>query len=295
MISSAFGQTLDNLRENYPTLLAGIIMTSFSLVILGTFILVYLNLIHLTQLAFRKSHYSIFLVEQISSQQKADIISYIKHIPDAGGVKEVSSKEARKQLIDSFVEARELLQQLEFPRFPHIIEFVLDRSGPLTVREVRKLQSFEGVKEVITGRETRDQINTFFNIANFVGLFLIGLLLVCMVLIIYNTIHIAIRMRIKEIEILKTLGASPGFIRLPYILEGTLITCISYLISMGMIYFLYSFAVAGITFNEATYPIRELVRFFSFLEMGNLFLVFILLGVFSSYLAASRIINNLDV
>ncbi len=295
MISSAFGQTIENLRENYSTILAGILMTSFSLVILGTFILVYLNLIHLTQLAFRKSHYSVFLVDPISSEQKAKIKSFIKKIPDAGKVQEVTSADARNQLIDSFKEAREMLQQLDFPKFPYIIEFVLDRSGPLTEKEVHQLRAISGVQDVITGRETRDQINTFFNIANFVGMFLIALLVVCMALIIYNTIHIAIRMRIKEIEILKILGASPGFIRLPYVLEGILITCVSFLLSMGLIFFLYSFAVAGITFNESTYPIREVVRFFSTLEMGNLFLIFILLGVTSSYLAANRIINNLDV
>ncbi len=295
MISSAFGQTLDNLRENYSTILSGIVMTCFSLVILGTFILVYQNLIHLTQLAFRKSHYSLFLVDQISSHQKSAIAAYVKKIPDVGGIQEVSSDEAKKQLIESFVEARELLQQLDFPTFPNILEFVLDRSGPLTIEEARHLKSLDGVHDLITGRETRDQINTFFNIANFVGLFLITLLMICMVLIIYNTIHIAIRMRIKEIEILKILGASPGFIRLPYILEGTLIASISCLLSLGIIFFLYSFVVAGITFNNATYPIRGVVRFFTILEMGTFFVTIMLLGAFSSYLAANRIINNLDV
>lgn len=295
MISSAFGQTVDNLKENYQTILAGILMTSFSMVILGSFILVYLNLIHLTQLAFRKSNYSVFLLEDVNNNQKEAILSHIRSIPNAGSVQEISSQEARRQLIDSFTEARDMLEKLDFPKFPHIIEFVLDRSSPLTVEELRQLQAYVGVQDIITGRETRDQINTFFNIANFVGIFLIGLLIVCMILIIYNTIHIAIRMRIREIEILKTLGASPGFIRLPYVLEGTLIACLSYLFSMGLIYFLFSFVVAGITFNQATYQIREMVRFFSAAEMGTLFLLFILLGIASSYLSANRIINRLDV
>jgi len=295
MVSAAFGQTLENLRENYPTVLAGILMTSFSLVILGTFLLVYLNLIHITKLAFRKSHYSVFLMDDTSDAQKAAILATVSAIPDIRNIREVTSDEARRQLIDSFSEARDLLMPLEFPRFPHIVEFELDRTGPLTIQEIRRLRALPGVQEIITGRETRDQINTFFNIADFVGLFLIGLLMICMVLIIYNTIHISIRMRIKEIEILKTLGASKGFIRLPYVMEGILLTLCSYLLSMGLMYFLFSFAVAGITFNEDTYPIRDIVRFFTILEIGTLFLLFFLLGVCSSFLAANRIIKKLDV
>ncbi len=295
MIASAFGQTIENLRENYSTTLSGVVMTSFSLVILGIFVLVYLNLINLTQLAFQKNHYSVFLTDLSNDDHQKDISAFIKNLPDVGEINEISSAEVKTQLIESFNEAQEMLKKLDFPKFPNIIEFSLNRSGPLTADEFSSLKAFAGVQDIVTGRETRDQINTFFNIANFVGLFLIGLLMVCMVLIIYNTIHIAIYMRIKEIEILKILGAPSGFIRLPYILEGLLIAAVSYFFSMGIIYFLYSFVVAGITFNKETYSIRTVVRFFSPLEMGNLFLALTLLGLFSSYLAANKIINYLDV
>ncbi|MBU2645502.1 permease-like cell division protein FtsX [bacterium] len=295
MIVTAFVQTIENLREDYSAVLSGILMTSFSLVILGTFILVYLNLIHLTQLAFRKSHYSIFLTEPISNPDKQKIASFIKSLPDVGALEEISSAEAKKQLIESFNEAQEIFKKIDFPKFPNIIEFVLDRSGPLSTDELSQLQAMPGVQDVITGRETRDQINTFFNIANFVGLFLIILLIVCVVLIIYNTIHIGIRMRSKEIEILKILGAPARFIKWPFLMEGMLIAVVSYFLSLGIIYFLYSFVIAGITFNKATYSIRAIVRFFSPLEMGNLFLTFILLGLCSALLATNKIIKHLDV
>lgn len=295
MISSAIGQTVDNLRENYPTFTAGIVMTSFSLVILGTFVLVYLNLIHLTGLAFQKSQYSVFLTDQVSESERTNILRHVRSIPDVIGIEEISSSQAREQLIASFKDARDMLSQIEFPEFPDIIEFALGRAGSLTREETQKLQNLSGVQEVITGRETRDQVNTFFTIARFVGVFLIVLLIVCMMLIIYNTIHVAIRMRIREIEIFKTLGASPHFIRLPYILEGVLISLVSCLFSLALVYFLYSFVVAGITFNEATYPLRDLVRFYSVTEIIAIVLGFVCLGTVSAYLAANRIITRLDV
>ncbi|NQU63813.1 MAG: hypothetical protein HQ517_05965, partial [SAR324 cluster bacterium] len=160
MISSAFWQTIENLRENYFTALSGIVMTSFSLVILGIFVLVYLNLIHLTQLAFQKSQYSIFLSDQISSEQQKKITVYLNELPNVVQVEIISSAEAKKQLIESFGEAQEMLSGLEFPKFPRIIEFILNRSGSLTTVEISRIREFEGVQDLITGRETRDQINT---------------------------------------------------------------------------------------------------------------------------------------
>ena len=56
---------------------------------------------------------------------------------------------------------------------------------------------------------------------------------------------------------------------------------------------LYEFVVAGITFNEATYGIRQQVRFFTLVEIGNTLLLLILLGLVSSVLASNKIIKEL--
>lgn len=294
MISTAFIQTKNNIRENLTTTLAGVVTSSFSLIILGTFLLVYINLIQLTRIVFQQSNYTIILQHDSDQADQDRILSHLQTIWKIGEIQKITSSEARNQLIESFGEVKEILAKLDFPKFPEILEFTLNRSDPLSSDEQDKIRAMAGVNDLIFGRETRDQINTFFTIANFVGVFLIILLLISIVLIIHNSIQIALRLRIKEIEILKILGATAGFIRLPYLLEGIAIAVLSYFISLAAIYFLFKFILAGITYNEATFGLKEMVRFFSFSEIWNIFVLQILIGVVSSYWATKKILDELQ-
>jgi len=294
MIKTALKQTLDNIQDNLATTAAGIMTTSFSLIILGTFILIYLNLIHLTQIVFQKSNYSVFLVADTNAAVRNTIKSHLRTIWGISNVHDVPAKEAKRQLIASFGESGQMLEKLDFPKFPDIIEFTLNRPNALSNRELSEIQFLPGVTEIVFGRETRDQVNIFFSIANFVGIFLIILLIVSIILIIHNSIQIALRIRLREIEILRVLGATAGFIRLPYIFEGIVIAVSGSLISLAFIYLLYEFVIAGVTFNEATFGIRLLVRFFTPLEIGVVVLSLIILGLISSILASNKIINELD-
>ena len=294
MIITAIKQTLDNVRDNFTTTVTGVMTTSFSLVILGTFILIYLNLIHITQITFQKSNYSIFLQSDTDSTTRLDIKSHLRTIWGMAGIHEVSAKEVRRQLIQSFGESGQMLEKLDFPKFPDIIEFTLNRPNELSQRELEEIRQLPGVSEIVFGQDTREQVNTFFTIANFVGVVLIMLLVVSIILIIHNSIQIALRIRWREIEIYKILGATAAFIQLPYLFEGIIIAVSGYLISLGIIYLLYEFVVAGITFNEATFGIRQLVRFFTPAEFLISLFLLVFLGIISSALASNKIIKELD-
>jgi len=295
MIPSAIIHTKDHIKENLYTTLSGVTITGFSLIILGTFILIYLNLIQLTTEAFQKSNYSIFLKENTQKLNKEKIASLVKKISGVRQVRMIRSEEAKNELIESFGKAQAMIKDLDFPKFPEIIEFTLNRSEPLTQQEYTSIISLSGVKELVSGRETQEQIEIFFTISNFVGVFLILLLICSVILVINSSIQIAIRIRIKEIEILKILGASSVFIRLPYILEGMLIAITSYLIALGGIFFLREFVVAGITFNETTYAIRHVVRFFSPQEIVVSLILLIISGVYSSLTATRKVLNQVDL
>jgi cell division transport system permease protein len=294
MIAGLLSQTKDSIFSNLPTFLSGIVTTGFSLVIIGTFVLVYLNVIHLTQLLFQQSRYSVFVGVPPTDDAYRAVLRQIRGIDDAVEIQEISAEEARRELVESFGEARALLERLDFPRLPSIIEFELRDQRSLTANELSRLRSMSGVDDVVTGRETRQQIDIFFNIARFIGVFLIGLLVVSVAQIIHNSIQISIRIRIREIEILKILGAGNGFIRRPFIMEGMLIGGAGAIFALGMVYFLFQFVIAGITFNEATYPLRDMVRFYSLQQLLVILVVLIVLGAISSFFAARGIIDRLD-
>lgn len=293
MVFSAFIQAWNNIRDNTSAALSGVVTTSVSLVILGSFVLVYLNLINLTQVMFQQSRYSVFIDSETDRNVRRNIVAQLKGIEGVYEVTSVGALQAKSDLIDSFGESGAVLRKIELPPFPDLIEFSLNRKSILTRNEIETIQRIEGVSEVVSGIETKDQIKTFFSIAEFVGLFLIALLVVSLVLMIHSAIQIAVRMRIDEIEIFKILGATPTYIRIPFVIEGVLIALAGYLISLAVIYLLYTFVIAGITFNDATYGIKEIARFYSPLQMFIIMLQIVILGIVSSLLATNKVFQEL--
>ncbi len=293
MLTNGFIKASKNIRENRSAAVSGIITTSVSLVILGSVILLYINIIGLTQSLFQQAYYSIFIDADTEKNLRNNIVISLKVLPGISDIRIVRADEAREELIESFGESGTALKKIELPPFPDIIEFSLEKNTILTDAEIKKIRSMPGVNDVITGRETKEQIRTFFTIAEFVGFFLISLLVVSMVLMIHNSIQLAVRIRIGEIEILKTLGATSSFVRTPFVIEGVIIAIIGYLISLGVIYLLYSFVIAGITFNEATYSLRDIARFFSAGQMLSVLLFVGLLGFFSSLKATGKVLQEI--
>lgn len=295
MIKAAFFQAIDNIRENFSTTLSGIITAAFSLIILGTIILVYQNLIFMTENFFQQNQYSVFLEEKVDWFAQRKIKNHLRSIDGIGSIHEVPAEQSRKELLESFGEVGKLLERVKFSELPNLIEFSLKRPTPLTSHEIMRIETLNGVDEIVHGQETKQQIDTFFRISNFVGLFLISLFLVCISIIVRNSIQISIRIRIKEIEILRILGATTNFIRWPYIWEGIFIGAASFLLSTLGVYFVFQFAIAGVTYDEATYGIREIFQFFTFKQLMSALLLIIVLGVYSSISATNRILQQLDV
>ena len=73
------------------------------------------------------------------------------------------------------------------------------------------------------------------------GVIIIGLLIAVSLMIVGNTIKITVFSRRREVNIMKYVGATNGFIRLPFIVEGMSLGVISGAISYGIIYFGYDY------------------------------------------------------
>ena len=292
MFRTALHQTIDNIRDNFTTTFLGVVTTTISLAILGTFILIYLNLNHITQIFFQNNHFSVILTNEISQDDQKEIEKYLNSIWKLKDLKYISPNQAKADILSSFKDAKNVLEKIDFSPLPGSFEFSLDRFLEISKLELEKLLSLKGVDEVIYGQETKDQVDIFFNIANFVGVFLISLLLISILIIIRNNINISIRIRLEEIIILKKLGATKNFIQLPYIFEGLIISFFSYFIALGGIYFLKQFIVACITYNESTYQLHKIVKFFSWEQIISSFLIILFLGVIASYTITKKIIKE---
>ncbi len=119
------------------------------------------------------------------------------------------------------------------------------------------------------------------------GFWIIAILLIISLVIVSNTIRVTMYTRKLEIGIMKAVGATNSFIRLPFVIEGMLIGVISAVVSMGLIYFCYRIVGDTIATTLGTIGIVSFMSAFP-----SLFLTALGIGVFSGLLGSLIMISK---
>ena len=137
------------------------------------------------------------------------------------------------------------------------------------------------MEEVDVIRSSNETIDTLIKIARGVryAIMVIFILLIIMaVTIISNTIKLTVHSRRREISIMKYVGATNGFIRGPFVVEGILIGLVAALITVLMVGLAYDFIIAKIAQSDVLQ--RMSISLMSFSQIGNIMIiVFLCLGI----------------
>jgi cell division transport system permease protein len=165
---------------------------------------------------------------------------YFKGDPDRSAIEEIqrdlldypvsittfiSKQDAMKSLRRQLGEKAGLLDGLTENPLPASLEIILSRDeidDSLPYELKRKLESIENVDEVQYSQEWIDQIQAVMGAIEIVGLVFGGLLFLAALFIVTNTIKLTIYSRKDEIEILKLVGATNGFVKAPFLIEGSI-------------------------------------------------------------------------
>jgi len=123
---------------------------------------------------------------------------------------------------------------------------ILPDAYTLTIKDITRLNDtvalLGAIDGVYTVRSEQDLANTLTNINRFVsivGALIVGLLFLVSMFIITNTIKLTMYVRRLEISIMKSVGATDWFIRMPFLVEGIFIGLISGIVSFGGISYVY--------------------------------------------------------
>lgn len=133
---------------------------------------------------------------------------------------------------------------------------------------VLHLEAIVGVDSVSALTEVAQVITGVKNMAYVGGTIIIGLLIAVSLMIIGNTIKITVFSRKREVNIMKYVGATNGFIRLPFIVEGISLGVISGGLSYGIIYFAYDYLVKWVSSQSATWFSRIVADLVPFSEVS---------------------------
>lgn len=123
---------------------------------------------------------------------------------------------------------------------------------------VKAISELDGVDTVRSRGDLAEKISAIKNGIGVAGFWIIAILLLISLVIVCNTIRITMYNRKLEISIMKAVGATDTFIRIPFIVEGILIGLISAVISEGVLYFCYRVATEMIA---STLQTNDIIKY----------------------------------
>ena len=216
---------------------------AFSLFVVGLFGLVAVNL----QDALRGVAERVEIVAYLLPGTPIETITLaekdIEAFPEVQSATYVSEDSALARARGELVEFRDVLQELERNPLPASIELKLKprfRDAQHVNEVADRLRGFGFVDDVRFGRDWVEKLDRLRQVAAAVGLVVGAAFAVVAIIIIGTTIRMAVLQRSREIAIMRLVGATDGFIRRPFLLQGAIKGLLGGLAAMGLAYGAYT-------------------------------------------------------
>ena len=269
---------------------AAIWVTVASLLIMGTFTLVLYNLNEMIRDLEKDNQVLVYIDESFSEAKAKSVGSQINMITNVHNAQFVS----REQALADFVEEQQdeaLFDGLEASTFRD--RFVVSMEENALMRETcQEIEKIEGVSEILAHYEITEGFQTIQKILNIASLIIIAVLFVVSMLIISNTVKLAMYDRKDEIAIMKMVGATNGFIRWPFVVEGFILGVTASVVAFFLQWGLYNFLEAQITSLD-TLQLFTMVPFMEVIELVAIAyaIVGFVVGVFGSVLSIRKFLK----
>jgi cell division transport system permease protein len=217
-------QAMRNMVENRLVHLIGLGTMVIAFLMFDAFILIFVNLNSWTQEQGRSLTMSIYFKGEperaVIENIKKELLQYPVSITDF-----ISKDDALKSLRKQLGEKAGLLDGLGENPLPASLEIVLSRdvSGDSLPYELKtRLERIHGIDEVQYSQEWVERFQAIMGAVKIIGLVFGGLLFLAALFIITNTVKLTIYSRKDEIEILKLVGATNRFVKIPFLIEGSI-------------------------------------------------------------------------
>jgi cell division transport system permease protein len=242
-LSMGFRTTVGNVRANKQTFFISVMTIAISIGILGLFLLVFLNLNGFLSNWNKHVQMVVYLDNKISVDKKKGLEALFKSNLEIQSIEEVSRDQAWQEFKGQQLDKNALNIDLGFNPLPasYKIRFkdIDDRSSYIN-ELAKQVRLKPGVESVEYGEKWISRFESFMVFCRVLLLGVGVLLSLGLILIVSNTIRLSIYSRQDEIELMLLIGATPRFVKIPFLLEGMLQGLSGSILSlgfMGAIYF----------------------------------------------------------
>lgn len=272
------GEGFGNVFKNKKSTGASLMIMCATMIIFGIFLILTENINHFVSEVESAQGIQVFINNDATQQQIDEIEKKLRALDGVSTTVYVSKDDALNQMKEKFGDKKDLLAGYEENNiFP--ASYVVTLTDLTKSKEVQnQILGFENIKKITSKDET---VSTLINLANGVkivtGIILI-LLVIISIFIIANTIKLTVHARRKEISIMKYVGATNGFIRWPFIVEGMIIGILASSISITLVGIAYSFLAEKMVNSQFMQVIN--MSLVTFGDMFNsIIFVYMLLGI----------------
>jgi cell division transport system permease protein len=218
-----------------------VLIISFSFLIIGLFLALSNNLTYLGQQLSNNLAISFFLDKNLNSEELENIKTQILASALVETINFIPAEEAFRRFAANFPELKEILDNLKSNPFPPAYEVRLKKNvtSLLAITTfIENIKRLKGVIDVQFNQEWVEKMESLSRIVKAIGFFLGGILILAAFFIISNVVRLNVFARKNEIEILRLVGATNTFIRIPFLLEGSVLGLLGSLISMAILFLL---------------------------------------------------------
>ncbi len=235
-----FREAATSLIRNSWLTVASVGTIIISLLILGSSVLLVLNVREVAADLESSLEITVFLEDDLEQERLEQLEEEIKFVPGVSTVNFVTKEQALENLKESFGDKAELLSGLEEDNPLPNSYTVKTRKANMVPSAARQLTELEGVEQVRYGQGVVENLLALTHWVRIWGSLALLVLGVAAVLLIATTIRMSVFARRREIGIMKMLGATNIFVRMPFMLEGMIIGLTGGLFAAVMIHFGYA-------------------------------------------------------
>ena len=239
---------------------------------------------------------SVYFKDEVKQVQVIDIQNELASMSEVKSIKYISKEDALASFKLQNKDNQKLLDSINGidNSLPASLEIKVYNPNKLDqITRVLDQDKYKTAVLKISYKENKQIIEKLFRATNLtkqIGVIITIAFTLVSLIIIFNTVRIAIFSRMEEIEIMKLVGATPGFIKGPFLIEGLLYGVVATLISMLVLSSVLYFAapaianyIGGVGDNISNF-LRDNILQVLLIQLG----VGITIGIFSSWLAIRK-------
>ncbi len=220
-------------------------------------------------------HVVIFLDDRVTTTAHKQLQESLETYPEVRMVEYFTKAEAADEFKFLFKDQPELIQEVDFERLPSSLRVNLNNPGDYELI-IERMDGNPAVKEIRASGEAIDRLLSLTNTLVISASVFASLIAFAALILIINTLRLTAYAKRKEIKIMKTIGASSTYIRLPFIFEAIFESLIGTSIAIGLGWGVIQYSkdsviaqsIFDITISESYLINLTLVLLFSSLVFG---------------------------